>query len=377
MILQIGNLQFESDISYESIQQVMSWKWEEIPRLGTTSVLHYAHTPSPTFSCQGTWWNTDGSKSKLADIEAMGDTKEPLSLVDDAGRNYGYWIIETLTNLGSIFRYGFPTAMKNEWELTLKYFGETPRPGTAGRSVASQLEKQFQEDVENVSNATRLADSATKQLSATVERSASPQQQIREQTETLLTLTRNANTAADNLSTAIVRSEPLQGIQEEVKSVLDTAQTAKRAAEDLETTVESLEPVQRIQQKMRAVLNATETAKTAAEDVFVEWGKTWGTLGDEVEDVSEIVDEIQSVRSTASQIVNDEVVSEREVESLAGDTLDLVVYREFGHVDTALLKTVSALNPDLIPFGPILPPRMAVRLPEIAIEPPLEKIKLF
>lgn len=123
MILQLGNIQFESDMSYESLQQAMGWKWEEIPILGETSVLQYAHTESPTFTCQGVWWNTDGSQSKLADIEAMGNSKAPFLLVDDSGQNYGYWVIEKLTNLGTFFRYGFPTAMKNEWELSLKYYG--------------------------------------------------------------------------------------------------------------------------------------------------------------------------------------------------------------------------------------------------------------
>ena len=125
MILQLGDIQFESDLSYENIRQAMGWNWAEIPILGEKSQLQFVNTQSPMLTCQGIWWNTDGSPSKLADIEAMGDTKEPLLLVDDSGRNYGYWAIEKLTNMGTVFRYGFPTAMKNEWELNLKYYGET------------------------------------------------------------------------------------------------------------------------------------------------------------------------------------------------------------------------------------------------------------
>ena len=67
----------------------------------------------------------------------------------------------------------------------------------------------------------------------------------------------------------------------------------------------------------------------------------------------------------------------RTAQTLAGDTLDLVAYRIFGYVDTELLKSLYALNPDLIALGPILPPRTIVRLPETVAAPISTKIQLY
>lgn len=67
----------------------------------------------------------------------------------------------------------------------------------------------------------------------------------------------------------------------------------------------------------------------------------------------------------------------RTVNTLAGDTLDLVAYRAFGRVDSEMLTALYALNPDLIGLGPILPPRTTVRLPEVVQAPVSTKVQLY
>ena len=67
----------------------------------------------------------------------------------------------------------------------------------------------------------------------------------------------------------------------------------------------------------------------------------------------------------------------REMQTFAGDTLDLVAYRAFGRVDSEMLKALYALNPELIGLGPILPPRTTVRLPDVVQAPVSTKVQLY
>lgn len=67
----------------------------------------------------------------------------------------------------------------------------------------------------------------------------------------------------------------------------------------------------------------------------------------------------------------------RTVQTIAGDTLDLVAYRVFGRVDSEMLKSLYALNPEIVGVGPILPPRTTVRLPEVVQAAVSTKIQLY
>ena len=63
--------------------------------------------------------------------------------------------------------------------------------------------------------------------------------------------------------------------------------------------------------------------------------------------------------------------------TIENDTLDLVIFRAFGRVDSQLLSIVYGLNPELVGVGPILPPRTEVKLPETEPQQMSKKIQLY
>ena len=55
----------------------------------------------------------------------------------------------------------------------------------------------------------------------------------------------------------------------------------------------------------------------------------------------------------------------RRVRSIAGDSVNLLLYRELGRCDDAAEETLWRLNPALAEYGPVLPAGMWVIVPEI------------
>jgi phage tail protein X len=56
----------------------------------------------------------------------------------------------------------------------------------------------------------------------------------------------------------------------------------------------------------------------------------------------------------------------RRVRTIAGDTANLLLYRELGRSDDAAEEAFWLVNPGLAEFGPALPGDMWVILPELA-----------
>ncbi|VVO24891.1 hypothetical protein PS718_04512 [Pseudomonas fluorescens] len=55
----------------------------------------------------------------------------------------------------------------------------------------------------------------------------------------------------------------------------------------------------------------------------------------------------------------------RKVRSVAGDSVNLLLYRETGRSDDAAEEALWKLNPTLAEYGPILPAGVWVVLPEL------------
>ena len=55
----------------------------------------------------------------------------------------------------------------------------------------------------------------------------------------------------------------------------------------------------------------------------------------------------------------------RRVRSIAGDSVNLLLYRELGRCDDAAEETLWRLNPTLAEYGPVLPAGVWVIVPEI------------
>ena len=59
----------------------------------------------------------------------------------------------------------------------------------------------------------------------------------------------------------------------------------------------------------------------------------------------------------------------RRVRSIAGDSVNLLLYRELGRCDDAAEEILWRLNPGLAEFGPVLPAGVWVIVPEVDTRP--------
>ncbi len=59
----------------------------------------------------------------------------------------------------------------------------------------------------------------------------------------------------------------------------------------------------------------------------------------------------------------------RRVRSIAGDSVNLLLYRELGRCDDAAEETLWRLNPALAEYGPALPAGVWVLVPEMQARP--------
>jgi phage tail protein X len=59
----------------------------------------------------------------------------------------------------------------------------------------------------------------------------------------------------------------------------------------------------------------------------------------------------------------------RRVRSIAGDSVNLLLYRQLGRCDDAAEETLWRLNPVLAEFGPVLPAGVWVVVPELDSRP--------
>ena len=63
----------------------------------------------------------------------------------------------------------------------------------------------------------------------------------------------------------------------------------------------------------------------------------------------------------------------RRVRSIAGDSVNLLLYRELGRCDDAAEETLWRLNPGLAEQGPVLPAGVWVIVPEMDTQPGVAK----
>lgn len=59
----------------------------------------------------------------------------------------------------------------------------------------------------------------------------------------------------------------------------------------------------------------------------------------------------------------------RRVRSIAGDSVNLLLYRELGRCDDAVEEALWLLNPGLAEWSPVLPAGVWVVLPEVDLKP--------
>lgn len=125
MIIQLGQFQFSTEMGYETLERAANWRWEEVPVVGDSPILQFAGAEASTITFSGTWWNYVATGDDVQTLEDLANETQPLALTGDNGHFYGFWVIEGLRRREAFFRPGQHSALKNEWTLTLKFYGQT------------------------------------------------------------------------------------------------------------------------------------------------------------------------------------------------------------------------------------------------------------
>lgn len=129
MILQIGNHQFDIDLSYETLERAAAWEWGEVPIVGDYPILQNVRKESPTLTFTGQWFNYVATGDRVQNLEDLGNEGEPLAVTGDTGFFYGFWVIQSLRRAEEVFRPGQHSAIKTQWTLSLKFFGDKKERG--------------------------------------------------------------------------------------------------------------------------------------------------------------------------------------------------------------------------------------------------------
>ena len=138
MILQIGNFQFDIDLSYEMLARVAAFKWDEVPLIGTTPSLQYTGREASTLTFTGQWFNYREQGDRVQTLEDIAAAGEPLAVTGDTGHFYGFWVITSVGRDETVFRPGQHSAVKTEFTIGMKFYGGTAdMPGVAGGSIDS------------------------------------------------------------------------------------------------------------------------------------------------------------------------------------------------------------------------------------------------
>ena len=124
MIVQLGNFQFSTNMSYDVLDRVSGWRWESVPIIGDYPILQFAGKETPSITFSGDWWNYVATGDEVQTLEDLANETEPLPLTSDQGFFYGFFVIESLRRREEFFRPGQHSAIKTEWTLTIKFYGE-------------------------------------------------------------------------------------------------------------------------------------------------------------------------------------------------------------------------------------------------------------
>ena len=110
--------------AYDAMTRSSGWEWPEQAVLGAAPVLQYTGPKADTISLAGRLLpGTTGGVEQLARMRALGDLARPLFLIDGMGRVHGNWVIDSLTDTGSVHLCnGMPRL--SSFDLTLKKYDD-------------------------------------------------------------------------------------------------------------------------------------------------------------------------------------------------------------------------------------------------------------
>ena len=95
MIIQLGDMQFNVTFGYNAISWALDWDWAEIPIFENHPALQFTGK-TRELNFDGVYWNYTAEGDATEALEQIADEAKPLSLTDDLGNFYGFFVVTSL-----------------------------------------------------------------------------------------------------------------------------------------------------------------------------------------------------------------------------------------------------------------------------------------
>lgn len=123
VMMMLGPYQFGLDTAaFQEINRNTEWRWPAQDVFESRPVLQFTGWGEDTLSLPGVvfpeYW---GGTTQLDDLRALGDTGEPLILIDGRGNVLGQWVITGVSERGSVFAQA-GVARRQEFTVNLKRY---------------------------------------------------------------------------------------------------------------------------------------------------------------------------------------------------------------------------------------------------------------
>lgn len=120
MLMSLGQFVWGiNTLAYQQLQRQTNWRWAANNRVGQRPARQFVGEGDDTITLSG-WLSPElvGDRNSLDTLRYMGDQGQPYVLVDATGRVYGLWVIEGVSETGTLFRVdGLPRRI--DFSLTL------------------------------------------------------------------------------------------------------------------------------------------------------------------------------------------------------------------------------------------------------------------
>ncbi|SIQ11120.1 phage tail protein [Marinobacterium stanieri] len=104
MLLSLGQFVFGiPTLSYQQLQRQNNWRWAANNRVGQRPARQFVGPGDDTINLSG-WISPElcGDLKAIDTLRLMADQGEPYVLVDATGTVYGLWVIESLSETGTL-----------------------------------------------------------------------------------------------------------------------------------------------------------------------------------------------------------------------------------------------------------------------------------
>lgn len=204
MLIQLGQFQFSVKFGYNSLERTRQWEWSEVPIISDDPILQFSGR-TREISFEGTYWEYRGDGDEVEALEQIADNASPLGLTDDRGHFYGFWVISSLSRTERHFRREQKLGLRTDWNLRLKFYGDTKERGAGGGETASvathsiqSVRRQTIQNTSPVAKAKVMKSAADSIVESNDDTALADLKNIREY-NSLIRKTKNAQTVFDNV----------------------------------------------------------------------------------------------------------------------------------------------------------------------------------